>query len=279
MIGDQFKLIRILDAHSSYKSRVAKDLITGVLFDKYKILYEEVAYIDKSFTCKNNILKIINNKYQTRAEDDICERVIKDVFIIQNINSGEDLNIGNNCIQTLVLGNIISNIDKKDFNYINKMLKTTNICLFCHKKYKRGYHKRCMSGKASKYEYFDKDQIINYNNTVKRLKKVFLLRRVQYLFPGITFIRDCLDSIHWINKRTVTALIKFISEHKYFIDNQDKLLNLNNNCIVNTVKRQRRKPSPKQKLFLEKIIKDYDRIKSIDDKNINKKYIQYGYVF
>lgn len=283
-LKNKFKLIKIIDCNSPFKTEEAKKLVKKSLKDDYDIEY--VYDSDLGSKCKNNVIKKVSNKdiniFETRlrGKDEVCNHLIMDIFVIKNNETYEKIDIGNNCISLFVLNDVLSNVNSKDFKKINKLLSIKRLCLFCNRSCtKIGFHKKCYKGTGKKYkDELTGEDIIKYNKFVLNLKVKFALDQVKYLFGGITFIYNCINSTD-STKKTLSSLYEFIEEYKYFIDNQDILLSYENNRIINSVKKQRRKPSVKQKLFLEKLIVEYDRMIYIDKKNINNNYKKYGYVY
>lgn len=264
-----YELIKIIDAHSHYKSDGAKALIYDVLQGKYGIEYESSIDGDKK--------KLVRCLNPHRIKDKLCKKIIADVFIVHGEGENVLTPIGNTCIARLCEKNLISNIDCEEYKIICEYLRIKNICFLCNRKTSKGYHKKCIKGKGDMYV-VDTEQVIARNQTLTEMLKNKALFKVKNLFGNIVFIRDAINNDK-VSKKTLNAVEEFIKEHQHLIDNRHKLLSLSNNCIVKSVKTQRRKPSVKQIMFLEKILNDYDRIKRLDETNTNTKYQQYGYVF
>lgn len=282
---NKFVLTEIKDANSTLKSPSAKRLVKFASTKKYNI---KISYEGGETRCGNNIVKketeIIDktnkkHKYIKRSEHDICKQKIKDVFIIKNVDSNEYFNIGNSCIECFVLTGCISNINLKDFKYIKKLLSIKQLCIFCEKSCTPlGFHKNCKKGYGKKYRYTTSEDVKNYNDVVVQINIQTLVKKIKDLFSGVSFIRDCVLE-NRVNKKTLTSLHEFIKEHRFFINNKKKLLNYQNNRIINTVKKQRRKPSQKQKVFLDKLIVEYDRLILVDRENSDINYLNYGFIF
>ena len=266
----RFKLIIIEDSGSCYKSELAKEVIKKVLCKDMNITYIEAKGQKKS-QCENDI--IVTRK----SNGGICNVNIADKFIIENEIEGQKI-IGNNCIATLIEHNCISNVNMEDFKEIQKLLKTKNICFLCHGRSKWGYHKKCVFAKGENY-YVSQISVIKHTKMINELKQKHLLFYVKGLFSGVSFIRDAMR-YGYINRKTITALKEMCEEYQFILANKNKLLSLKNNRIIDTIKKQRRKPSLKQRLMIEKIIKDFDRIKKIDENyKDDKNYQKYGYSY
>lgn len=270
----EFVLVEIIDAHSPYKSDIAKKLVAGS-FMTYGIKYREDTGIVSKY-CMNNLYYKSKDKIKRRDPKNKCLRNIADLFVIRD-KEDRFLTIGNNCIETLVLADVIANVDKRGCSRILNTLKKTKVCILCGKFSTVDIHLACVKGHAKKLA-VDKEQIINHISKNNQIVIRDLLERVRGLFDGIAFIKDCRIN-NRAGRKTITALNAFIGEYELLIDNKDKLLSLKHNCIVNSIKQQRRKPSAKQMKILCMIVRDFIRIKKLDGKNTNAKYMKYGYVY
>ncbi len=271
---DEFVLVKIIDAHSLYKSDVAKKLTTMSLMP-YGIEYQERVDCSPKY-CMNNLYYKDRDIIKRRDPKNQCLRKIADLFIIRD-KENRILTIGNNCIETLVLSNAIANVDCEGCSCILNILKKEKVCILCGSFSTVDIHLACIKGRAKKLA-VDREQIINHISKNNQIVIRNLLERVRGLFDGIAFIKDCRIN-NRTGRKTITALSALIGEYELLIDNKDKLLSLKYNCIVNSIKKQRRKPSAKQMKILCMIVKDFSRIKKLDDKNTNAKYMKYGYVY
>lgn len=265
-----FSLIEIKDTHSIYKSPIAKSLVEKVLYEKYNIRYTQVDNIlCNHTTCENNITE----KYRLK----LCGVKIKDVFILKNDETNNFLQIGNTCIQNLVLENYISNIDRQDFVEIIKLLKIKNVCFLCRKNKNAGYHKKCLKG-TNENIIVDLDQVRKHIVLVRQIRVNHILNILQKFFKNNTFLKNLRKNMDF-NKKTMNALDRFIDNYAIIIDNIDKLQKFKNNCIIKSVSRATRNPSDKQLVILEKILDNYERMIEYDSLNQNLKYIKYGFIF
>ncbi len=270
----KFVLVKIIDAHSIYKSDIAKKLTTMSLMP-YGIEYQE-RKDNSPKHCMNNLFYRGKGIIKRRDPDNQCLRKIADLFIIRD-EEDKILTVGNNCIQTLVLSNSIANVNVGSCSCILNILKKTKVCILCGGFSTVDIHLTCIKGRNKKLV-VDRGQIMNHISKNNQLIIRGLLEKVKGLFNGITFIKDCRIN-NRPRRKTITALHNFIDEHKLLINNKDKLLSLKHNCIINSIKKQCRKPSDKQIKILSLIIKDFSRIKKLDNKNTNTKYMKYGYVY
>lgn len=279
-----YSLVKIIDTHSSQKSKFASDLCKYSLYDRYNIEYIScIADSDDAVKCENNVVKKNKDTFSTRKVK--CNKKIFDVFVLKDI-CGKHYNIGNNCIQTFLQANKLSNIDINDFKFINKLLKAKKHCLLCGKNSNKGIHKKCVNGGICDEKYIVSPDMVNIKITLNLYIKInYYLKKLRTIFSGVCLINRTYDALYKndseydCDERTLTALSEACKKYKDIIKYQKKLLKLKNNCIVNSVKTQRRFPSVKQLAILEKILKDYKRIRKIDKNNKNKNYIKYGYVY
>lgn len=259
-----YVLDKFINGNGFYRCEIAVDLIKYGL-EKYNIEYE-----------LNDIISVCQNKCTKNNKK--CKRPIKDKFVLTDAN-GDTIIVGNNCIGTLIEKKLVSNIDLNDFKEIKKIVKTKYICLICHKPALKGYHKKCIKGRNTKLSQDLNTQIKNKNFNVMMIPVYKECNMVFKLFEGNTFINNIKDR-DIINKKTANAFYQFINEYKKYLDNGEKLLKLKNNCIIQSIKTQRRHPSPKQRVIIDKILSNYKRIKEMD-KNPEQypNYIRYGYTY
>lgn len=269
------KLVKIIDAKSKFKCDIIKKFIRENLKTmniEYIVLNPEKHRLKKTY-CENDFER---NKP--------CNIPIKDKFIIEVYNGYEHkkITVGNNCIGTLILEGVISNVNCKKFKYIRKIMKTSNLCIICERTSRKGYHKKCVIGKNS--------NLNKETYTIVKLKYIItsvipLYKRnkaLKSLFGNITFIKKINFEQRNMNLKTIRSLDKFIEKYKKYIDNANRLLKLKNNCIVKSIKNRTKYPSIKQLAIIDKILEDYDRILKIDIENNkvpNKEYSRYGYIF
>lgn len=274
------KLTKIYDSHSSYKSPYAIQII-AYLLEKYDIEYIEHIKYEFPSNCENNLTSKFNKKTINGSPINCCNRAIFDVFELTHID-GTVKKIGNTCIQRLIEEDLI-NISKEEFTDICKILKTDAFCLFCFKKQKNGYHKTCLSG-VNRNIKVSVPQILLHNlvnNIIKnkyQVKNSKMKKRFCKFFKNLTYLKN-IDIGENSSKRTYNALCKFQEENSIILDNVDLLLELKNNCIINTLRTNTRSPSIKQLAMVHQIVINIKFIKQIDDEYTNLNYIKYGFVF
>jgi hypothetical protein len=272
----QFKLIEILDAHSKFKSEIAKQLVNQTIesFDiKYSVKDD---YFEK---CKNTIR--LDKKTQTPKVIDSCNHAIKDVFLIQNTETEEEIRIGNHCIADLVTLNLVVNVNYEQIQTLFKLLNTNNICIICNTTCNTDIiHKACLKGITTRKIDYCKEQIkfkyklkSDLNNFFEKREFKYTMFTLRRIFQGVNGLNLKFSQL---NKDKINNLKE---KYSVIFDNQTKLLELRNNCIVKSIMKQRRFPSDKQIIMIERILQEYPKIRQLDRENTNSKYIKYGYVF
>jgi hypothetical protein len=262
-----YKLIRIIDRHSPLKSPVAIEIIKTEL-NNHEIEYVE-CFDSSEARCENDIVKKRGKSIKP------CGMAISDLFVVSD--GKNEKKIGNHCIQTLVEAKAIYNLDQERYRIILEKLKARNVCMLCGKNNKKDIHKKCAQGKGKNY-IVSENQVKIRAAVMLELVKFNTLNKLLKLFQGIEFIQNAGASAT-LSKKTINAIKAFEDEHRLIVDNAGKLLALKNNCIVRSIRWQRRKPSVKQIAILEKILADYERIYDLDRECGDKTYLKYGYVY
>lgn len=284
----QYKLVKIIDAYSNLKSPFAQEICAQVLRGEYNIdyvTYDEASNDEKSLNCQNNAVRKVkvNGAYMIKdIARKACGTKIKDNFIVAK-DDGTRLTIGNSCIQLFLQAGLLRNVDAAEFDKIIKVLKTIHPCMLCGKNTSKHIHRKCICGEM-RASLVDRKAVLTLNTLRCHIKIYPILKHLQALIPENTIVRRT-SSIMLGNERgkvdtsTYSALCKLKRELNSIFKEKKKLLALKNNVIVNSIKRQRRPPTIKQRAILERILKDYDRIKKLDDANTSPEYKSYGYVY
>jgi len=240
----EYRLVRIIDKHSPYKSILAR-MICYESFRQFGIHY--ISRYDKELSCCQNTL---NCKYTYR-----CPQRILDIFVLKHIETGAEMEVGNHCIQSLILDGFViipDGLSHEDLiRLINNLNNPSIPCIICgenHVSKEWSFHKKCLTNK---------------NNSVVQNKK------------------HCMKEL--IAREVLSRLMKILKE-KYILlyQHTDKLLRLNHNPILDTMKRMKRFPTDKQMRIIEKIINNYNRMKQINDSYSHKDrhiYDRYGFVY
>ena len=272
---DSFYLDKIIDSHSGMKSEIAKDLIRGEI-ESFDVIYC-TATVGDCKKCHNHITKTIE-----------CSQSICDVFVVVHHETGESFNIGNTCIADFVKHGLLSNVSYPILKYILKQLKINNICFLCEKKCSKGYHMSCMQGKSTNIV---KDLSVIEERYKQRwdLKGHLLFQKAKCL-SGLPLIKKLVRYQEMgkpFTQKDYNTLKELIEQYYIIFDNLDKFLRFQYNCIIESIKRQQRKPSVKQLNMLVQVFNDYERILAIDDRVDSNMcsgyesdcYFRFGYVF
>jgi hypothetical protein len=311
-----YKLIKIVDSKSQYKSQFAKDICSSKLREEYGIQYFEATITSQVKKCENNLYrkKIVNDVVKVvSCGGKRCNTTISDKFIIQHTTTGDELIVGNNCIQLFFQAGVLTGIAPSEFETIIKCLKVINPCLLCGKRTSRTIHKKCLRGECSGNYIVSETQVLHKIELTVQIPMIQPLKKLISVIPGYSLVErtegilfkgkygrvdkstlaalevlcgrsdsnyiddevDHLVSEDLINERSggMNSGVAFLLEH------EEKLSKLKNNCIVKSVRKQRRGPSIKQLAILEKIIRDFDRIFILDIENKNRDYQKWGYTY
>jgi len=266
-----YTLLYVNDAHSHMKSEVAK-AICGMTLESYGV--EFIHAPENEGNCQNSILK---NEKKGK-----CNHYIKDEFVIQDNDTGDTFGVGNHCISYLVLNGYIINVNTETFQNILETLTIKNVCLICQTTCNTDtMHNTCLRGHSKREtKTFDKEQV-KLKFKLKRDLDVYFdkknfqdkLRYIKSLFKGSNYLNLQYSSVN------MEKLNNILRTYRVIFENVNKINRLKNNCIIQSIRRQRRLPSEKQMIMVEKIINEYERIIKLDESNDNLKYKQYGYVY
>lgn len=270
----KYRLVRIIDKQSDYKSRMAR-MICKEVFSLLDIEYIES--LSRTFTnCKNNL----NCK-----KGIICPKEILDIFTLRHIDTGEKMNVGNHCIQSLIMEGFVKIPDgysrDKMIRLIKKLKNPSIPCIICeenHVSKEWSFHKKCLTDKNNHVVQNKKDCLneLIARDVLSRLRKILknngkiktIIRRIQN--REILSDKD-MNEIHNIKEKYI-----LLYQHT------DKLLRLNHNPIIQTMKQMKRFPTDKQMRIIEKILNNYNRMKQINDMYSHKYrpiYDRYGFVY
>jgi hypothetical protein len=263
-----YKLVKVIDSGSQFKSEIAKMIVSRILFSNFDIEYDD-NYNSKS-RCQNSMYDKKTGKTW------YCNVEICDIFIVEN-DDGERFDIGNVCIGKLVNENRILNLDKEKFKFFKSLLKQNSPCILCGRGCKNGIHKKCLMG--------NKNDVIVDLSQINKMRLIMIDIQIQHCLKLLSGIMDGVELVKRSKKynephlKTLEALKLLIKENELLIKNKGILLDLKNNCLIESIKKQSRPPSVKQYAVLQNILDDYDRIKLLDAGNTNKTYIKYGFTY
>lgn len=256
-----YTLVKVLDSGSSYKSEQARAVVQAKLED-VKITYCDDSNII-THRCQNDVIYKAKHPYVDLGprRTNPCNKEIHDIFYLED-SDGNIKEVGNSCISLFIQAGYISNVNSPEFKVIHKLLKSKkNRCFLCGKTSKYTAHRKCIKPRQ---------------DLCREIQKQQYMKQIAGLFDNVTPIKNLDKKMH---KISIKFLERFCEDHAHMIENKEKLLDLKNNCIIDTITRQNRKPTIKQTVMVENILRDYNRIKIMDDENTNYYYKMYGYVF
>ena len=264
-------LTEIHDAHSSWKSLRAIDIIQEILSGRYDVKYISNPNQNETYACTNPYTGDLIDGYLKEHVSE-CGQCIKDVFVVEDRRPSNKKTkihwVGNHCV---------SGLFPDQLEDINRLLKIKNVCELCGGNTTK-MHKACILGTGKREGFLDKkEQTLLKQQVHTVIKFQVQYRTLRWLLSKTPFFKKPFrgDSI-----RNQLTMAKYMGWYEHIYPYINDLKKFKNNPLINNIRNNTRYPSAKQIALLEKIIQDRDRMLKIDA--LNKpplNYLKYGYVY